>query len=77
MLKIHLLTGLAWTQEITVEGDEHSDLLQCIDDYYAEYGELPVAMYEPSKLDAEKIETYIPINGGQFYIEGISHIEVI
>ena len=77
MLKIHLLTGLAWTQEITVEGDERSDLLQCIDDYYAEHKELPVAMYEPSKLDAEEIETYIPINGGQFYIEGISHIEVI
>jgi hypothetical protein len=73
--KIHLLTGTAFTQTIEVECNEGADLIQVIDGYYEEHGELPVAMYKTEDLTEEEMETYIPINGGQFWIEGISHVD--
>ena len=74
-VKIHLLTGTVWTKAIECEGDERSDLLQLIDDYYYEHGELPVAMYKTEDLSEEELKTYIPINGGEYWIEGISHVD--
>lgn len=76
-LKIHLLTGTMWTKIIEAEGDEHSDLVQILDDYYYKHKTLPVAMYETNDLSEEDLETYIPINGREWWIEGISHIEVL
>lgn len=73
-MTIHLLTGTAWTQPITVEGDERSDLLGLLDEYYSEHKDLPVAIYKTEELTEEELETYIPINGGEFWIEGISHV---
>ena len=90
MLKIHLLTGLAWTKYILVEGTEQDDLLELIDRYYLEHGNLPVPMYTLDDLiEGKKFKTQedeweyldylevLPINGGEFYIDGIDHIEEV
>ena len=85
MLKIHLNTGTAWTKTIEVDGSLQDDLVQLIDNYYEETGDLPVQMftmeelmeiYDEDELDGE-LETMIPINGGEFWIDGISHIEEV
>ena len=64
MLKINLLTGTAFTVAIKVEGDINSDLIRLLDEYYYEHGTLPVGMY-------------IPINGGEYWIEGVSSVEEV
>jgi len=74
-MRINLLTGTAWTKSIIVDGDEKSDILQLIDDYYEEHKDLPVAMYTMDQLDEDELNTYIPINGGEFWIEGIASID--
>lgn len=85
MLKIHLNTGTAWTRSIEVDGSLQDDLLQLIDNYYEEKGELPVSTYtmeelyetyEEQDLD-EVLNAMLPINGGEFWIDGISHVEEI
>lgn len=85
-LKIYLNTGTAWLESIIVEGTINDDIIELIDDYYSENGTLPVTLYtlnelqeiytDIEELDAE-LENMIPINGGEYYIEGISHIEEI
>lgn len=84
MLKIHLLTGTAWTKEIEVEGSKQDDLVDLIDEYYDNVGSLPVSMYSMTELMEEfgddldmQLETMIPVNGGEFWIEGISHVEEV
>lgn len=76
-LQINLLTGTAWTKKIIVEGNLQGDILQYIDDYYYENGELPVSMYTTEELEDYELETFIPINGGEYWIEGIASIEDI
>lgn len=90
LLEIHFLTGTAWTKSIIVEGSEDDDLLELIDGYYLEHGDLPVPMFDLDDLlegrtfktqgeqweYLEKLEV-LPINGGEYYIEGISHIEEV
>lgn len=85
MLRIHLNTGTAWTKSIEVDGSLQDDLLQLIDNYYEEKGELPVATYTMEELYEMKIcqdlneilNEMLPINGGEFWIDGISHVEEI
>ena len=83
MIRIHLQTGTAWTKAIEVDGGLQDDLIQLIDDYYEENGDLPVKLftmeelmeiYDEDELD-EELETMIPINGGEFWIDGVSHVE--
>ena len=83
MIRIHLHTGTAWTKTIEVDGSLQDDLVQLIDNYYEETGDLPVQMftmeelmeiYNEDELD-EELETMIPINGGEFWIDGVSHVE--
>lgn len=85
MIRIHLQTGAAWTKAIEVDGSLQDDLVQLIDNYYEETGDLPVQMftmvelmkiYDEDELDGE-LETMIPINGGEFWIDGVSHVEEI
>lgn len=85
MIRIHLQTGTAWTKAIEVEGSLQDDLIQLIDNYYEETGDLPVQMftmeelmeiYDEDELDGE-LENMIPINGGEFWIDGVSHVEEI
>lgn len=85
MLKIHLNTGTVWTKSIEVEGSLQDDLLQLIDNYYEEKGELPVSTYTMEELYEiyeeqdlnEVLNEMLPINGGEFWIDGISHVEEI
>ena len=85
MIRIHLQTGTAWTKAIEVDGSLQDDLVQLIDNYYEETGDLPVQMftmeelmeiYDENELD-EELETMIPINGGEFWIDGVSHVEEV
>ena len=90
MLEIHLSTGLAWTKSIIVEGTAYDDIAGLVDDYYLEHGDLPVPIYELDELikgrtfkTQEEEWEYLdylgvlPINGGEYYIDGISHIEEV
>ena len=86
MLRIHLQTGLMWTKSIEVEGHMGSDLVQLLDDYYNEYGDLPVQMYTLRELgevydDEDELniilDEMIPINGGEYWINGIEYVEEI
>lgn len=86
MIKIHLQTGTAWTKAIEVDGSLQDDLSQLIDSYYEEKGELPVATYTMEELYEmyddeqdlnEALDAMLPINGGEFWIDGISHVEEI
>jgi len=85
MIRIHLQTGTAWTKTIEVDGSLQDDLIQLIDDYYEENGDLPVKLftmeelmeiYDEDEID-EELETMIPINGGEFWIDGVSHVEEV
>jgi len=85
MIRIHLQTGTAWTKTIEVDGSLQDDLIQLIDDYYEENGDLPVKLftmeelmeiYDEDEID-EELEQMIPINGGEFWIDGVSHVEEI
>lgn len=85
MIRIHLQTGTAWTKAIEVDGSLQDDLIQLIDNYYEETGDLPVQMftmeelmeiYDEDEIDGE-LENMIPINGGEFWIDGVSHVEEI
>lgn len=85
MIRIHLQTGTAWTKAIEVDGSLQDDLVQLIDGYYEENGDLPVKLftmeelmeiYDEDEIDDE-LENMIPINGGEFWIDGVSHVEEI
>ena len=85
MIRIHLHTGTAWTKAIEVDGGLQDDLIQLIDNYYEETGDLPVQMFTMEELMeiydedelGEELEQMIPINGGEFWIDGVSHVEEI
>ncbi|HHX02643.1 MAG TPA: hypothetical protein GX739_08310, partial [Firmicutes bacterium] len=90
MLKIYLMTGTAWTESILVEGTEDDDLLELIEEYYLEHGDLPVPMYTLDEVikgrtfrNQEEEWEYIDslgllsINGGEYYIDGIAYIEEV
>lgn len=74
-MKIYLHSGFALCPYIEVEGDGQSDLLQLIDNYVSEGGDLPVPKYSLDEISEEEAEEYIPINGGEYYIRGIAHVE--
>lgn len=85
MIRIHLQTGTAWTKAIEVDGNLQDDLVQLIDGYYEENGDFPVQMftmeelmeiYDEDEIDSE-LENMVPINGGEFWIDGVSHVEEI
>jgi hypothetical protein len=78
MLKINLLTGTAWTRPIFTNGRKGDDLIALIDQYYEQYS-LPVALYDvvEDNLTDEDLDEMIPINGGEYWIEGVSHVEEI
>lgn len=81
-MKIYLLTGTAFTQPIEVRGQEGDDLISLIDEYYEDNGNLPLPMYTLEELREEygeeeldmQLEQMLPINGGEYYIDGISHV---
>ena len=87
MLRIYLITGTAIAKYIEVTGQEGDDLISLIDEYYQDKGNLPVPMYTVEELWKEfeqeeygeeeldmQLEQMLPINGGEYYIDGISHV---
>ena len=77
-LRIYLLTGTAWTKFIDIkDATMQGDIMGYIDGYYSEVGGLPVPMYDmiEDDLSEEDLEEMLPINGGEFWINGVSHIE--
>jgi hypothetical protein len=76
MLRLNLISGTAWTNFIIVNCDENGDLIKALDDYYEEFSVegFPVPLYKAEELSDEDLDTYIPINGGEYYIEGISSV---
>ena len=90
MLEIYLDMGFYQTESILVEGTKDDDLLELIDEYYLEHGDLPVPMYTLDEVikgrtfrNQEEEWEYIdslgvlPINGGEYYIDGIAYIEEV
>lgn len=78
-LRIAFNTGLAWVKTIEVEGTMQDDLLGLIEEYIEEnpqelrrytYEEL-MEIYE----DEEEVDRFIPINGGEFYIDWVENVE--
>ena len=73
-LRIELLTGGYQTATITVEGTIQDDILYLLEEYFQQYG-CPVATYTLQEIEEYGLtETAVPINGGEYYIEGVSHI---
>jgi len=72
-MKIFLLTSTAYLKPIDVVGDRNSDLLKLINKYHKEQG-LPVRLYKEDELTDEELEVFLSINGGECWIEGISHV---
>ena len=90
MLEIFLETGTPWLESIIVEGREEDDLLELIEEYYLETGDLPVPMYTLDEVikgrtfrNQEEEWEYLddlgllPINGGEYYIDGIAYVEEV
>jgi len=90
MLKIYLMTGTAWTESILVEGTEDDDLLELIEEYYFDNGDLPVPMYTLDEVIKGKTfrnqggeweyiddQGLLRINGGEYYIDGIAYVEEV
>lgn len=90
MLEIYLDTGFYQTESILVEGTEDDDLLELIDEYYLEHGDLPVPMYtldevikgrtfrnQEEEWDYIDDQGLLPINGGEYYIDGIAYVEEV
>ena len=84
MLRIYLITGTAIAKYIEVTGQEGDDLISLIDCYYDDIGHLPVPMYTLEELREEygeeeldmQLEQMLPINGGEYYIDGVSHVVI-
>lgn len=75
IIKLNLLTGSAWTSSIYMYNFT-DDLIQLLDEAY--FNDLiPMGLLiEPEDIDS-CIDDYIGLNGGEMYIQGISHIEYI
>lgn len=80
MLKIYFSTGTMWTKMIEVEGSLEDDLLGLIEEYVMGCEDEFVKYDFPELLknysEEEITEQYLPINGGQYYIDRIEAIEV-
>lgn len=76
-MRIDFIVATSRVKSIYVDGDEYSNIRQLINNYYNENGDLPVTLYKTEELTDKQLETFIPINGGEFWIEGISNIEMM
>lgn len=86
MYKVHFNTGLAWTNSIELEGDLHDDFYSLIDEYVQShkdefqtfsYSEIETEFENEENSDDLINEKYLPINGGEYFILQISHIELV
>ena len=76
MMKLYFKGSGFYVPTATVDADVYSDLMAVIDDLY-EQDALPVPLYtreEMEELDGSD-EEWLPINGGEYWIEGLTHVE--
>ena len=86
MIKIYFINNSIFHEtSITVEGTMHSDLMAIVDELHEEK-KLPVKLYtirealdlyETDEEGMEELESWLPINGGQYYIKGIDRVEEV
>ena len=77
MMKLYFKASGFYTPTVVVDGDCYSDLMALIDDLH-EQNALPVPLYtteEMEEITDGDNETWLPINGGQYWIEGLDRIE--
>jgi len=77
MLKLGFMTGTAWLKEVIVEGSINDDLMAIIEEHVQSHKEdfrtyeyeeaLQYSNGDELLMDAE----YMPINGGEYYIDMI------
>lgn len=81
MLKICFNTGSAWVNCFEVEGSLYDDLLRIVEELVENNIE-DFAKYQYDELledftEEEIDELYLPINGGEFYIDSIAYVEEV
>lgn len=79
MLKVHLYTGTAFTTQILLPIDINGDIIGAIDEFYYTVGaeNFPVRLYRPEEFVENDVDTFIAINGGEYYMEGIAYVEEV
>lgn len=75
-------TGLAWLNPIITTDNNRCDIVTMLDNIYyniSNDNDLPFPLYDIDEIDAIDdrylYESYLPINGGEYYTNMISHIE--
>lgn len=79
MIKVYLLTGTYELQRVDLDCNINDDIFAALDEHVQEhkedfrvydYNEL-LDNFQPETIDEE----FLPINGGEYHIDAISHIE--
>ena len=75
-------TGIAWLNPIITTDNNMCDIVTILDNIYyniSNDNDLPFPLYdidEIDKIDDRYLyENYLPINGGEYYTDMISHVE--
>lgn len=81
MLRLYFNNGTAWAKMIEVEGSPKDDLLRLIEKYIIEnpdeFRKYNFLELYKNYSEEEISEQFIPINGGEYYIDNIIGIEVV
>ena len=78
ILILHQATGFYWTRPLIVEGVDGDCLEYLMNELFNKYNddEMPFPLYDIEEIeDIYLYEDYIPINGGEYYTNMISHVE--
>lgn len=79
ILKMFIETGTFSLDEIYTEGNKNDDLLSILEEYLEENNQAiikyNISVLEDNYTDEEITELYTPINGGEYYIDRLSHVE--
>ena len=83
MIKLYFKVTGFYVPTVVIDVECYSDLMAIINDLY-EQDRLPVRLYteeemedlDPSPMTTEDIkDDWIPINGGEYWIEGVERVE--
>jgi len=76
MIKIYFTGSGFYVPTVVVDNEINDDLIAILDELH-ERCELPVPLYTLEELEEEgdDLDNYIPINGGEYYIDMIERVE--
>ena len=76
MIKIYFTGSGFYVPTVVVDNEINDDLIAILDELH-ERCELPVPLHEPQELIEEgfDLDDYIPINGGEYYIDMVERVE--